>query len=309
MGNYDKNFDKDEYAKNKKKEMDELTAKLEQGITDVFTSENYLQYLDFCSRFPKYSVNNQILIMLQRPDATLCQSFGAWKKAGRSIKKGETGIKIFAPAPFVIDREIEKTDAYGNVMKDSSGNPIKETAQVKVNAFKPVCTFDISQTEGEPLPEFKINELSQNGCQPLIDALMDASTIPVSFEDIESGAKGYYHIEDNRIAVKKGMSDAQTMKTLVHETAHSILHSKEVMTDVKKSKAQKECEAESVAYIVCNHFGVDTGEYSFSYLATWSTGKELPELKSSLNTIRETAMMLIDRIDNNLSKEKLDKAS
>ncbi len=307
MGNYKKDFNKEEYATNKKKEMDELTKKLEQGIQDVFNDENYLNYLKFCARFPRYSLNNQILIMMQCPTATRCQSFTAWKKLGRTVKRGEVGIKIFAPAPYMLTKEIDKTDANGNVVKDSNGNAVKETTAVKICAFKPAYTFDVNQTEGKPLPEFQLNELTQDGCQYLIDALINTLPIPVNFEAIESGVKGYYHIEKDCIVVKEGMSEAQTLKTLTHEAAHSILHTKEQMAEKKKSRDQKECEAESVAYIVCNHFGVDTGDYSFGYLATWSSGKELPELKESLGTIRETAVALIDRIEKALDL-KLDEA-
>ncbi len=301
----DKNaFDPKAAAEARKAEMEEIGKKLEQGVKAVFTTEKYKDYLNFCAKLPRYSVNNQLLIMLQRPDATLCQSFTGWKDVNRFVKKGEKGIRILAPAPYKLEKEQEKKDASGNVIRDKDGEPVREKVEVTVNAFKPVSTFDVSQTEGEPLPQLGVNELagSVDGYGKLMDAIKEAVPVPIAFEQIDSGAKGYFHLEENRIVVQEGMSEAQTVKTLLHEASHQALHSREAMDKNadKKSRAQKEVEAESVAYVVCQHYGIDTSDYSFAYVATWSEGKEVPELKASLDTIRRAASDLITKIDDHL---------
>ena len=299
---FDKNnFDPKAAAEARKKEMDEITVKLEKGVKDIFSTDSYKDYLNFCAKLPRYSVNNQILIMLQKPDATMCQSFSGWKEMNRHVVKGEKGIRILAPAPYKMEREQDKVDASGKVILDKDGEPVKEKVEVTVNAFKPVSTFDVSQTDGDPIPTIGVAELSQSvdGYKTLLDAITEVVPVPITFENIESGAKGYFHLEDNRIAVQEGMSEAQTVKTILHEAAHQALHSKEAQdsSSEKKSKNQKETEAESVAYVVCQHYGIDTSDYSFGYVASWSEGKEVPELKASLNTIRQTASELITKID------------
>ncbi len=301
----DKNaFDPKAAAEARKAEMEEIGKKLEQGVKAVFTTEKYKDYLNFCAKLPRYSVNNQLLIMLQRPDATLCQSFTGWKDVNRFVKKGEKGIRILAPAPYKLEKEQEKKDATGNVIRDKDGEPVREKVEVTVNAFKPVSTFDVSQTEGEPLPQLGVSELagSVDGYGKLMDAIKEAVPVPIAFEQIDSGAKGYFHLEENRIVVQEGMSEAQTVKTLLHEASHQALHSREAMDKNadRKSRAQKEVEAESVAYVVCQHYGIDTSDYSFAYVATWSEGKEVPELKASLDTIRRAASELITKIDDHL---------
>ena len=301
MAYENKNFDPKAAAEARKAEMEEITNKLEKGVKDIFKSENYKDYLNFCARLPRYSVNNQILIMLQKPDATMCQSFGGWKDMNRFVKKGEKGIRILAPAPYKMQKEQDKTDAFGHTILDKDGEPVKETVEITVNAFKPVSTFDISQTEGEPVPTIGVNELtgSVEGYETLLEAIKEAVPVPISFENIESGAKGFYHLEENRIVVQEGMSEAQTVKTLLHEASHQAIHSREAQnaSGEIKSKNQKETEAESVAYVVCKHYGIDTGDYSFAYVATWSADKEVPELKASLDTIRRAASDLIVKID------------
>ena len=296
MANFDKSkFDPKAAAEARKAEMEEITGKLEKGVKDIFMTENYKEYLNFCAKLPRYSVNNQILIMLQKPDATMCQSFTGWKDMNRFVKKGEKGIRILAPSPYKMQKEQDKTDASGKAILDKDG------VEITVNAFKPVSTFDVSQTEGEPLPTIGVNELtgSVEGYETLLAAIKEVVPVPISFEQIDSGAKGYFHLEENRIVVQEGMSEAQTVKTLLHEASHQALHSREAMagSDEKKSKNQKECEAESVAYVVCQHYGIDTSDYSFAYVATWSADKEVPELKASLDTIRRTAADLIVKID------------
>ena len=302
MADFDKSkFDPKAAAEARKAEMEEITGKLEKGVKDIFKTENYKEYLNFCAKLPRYSVNNQILIMLQKPDATMCQSFTGWKEMNRFVRKGEKGIRILAPSPYKMQKEQDKTDASGKTVLDKDGEPVKETVEITVNAFKPVSTFDVSQTEGEPIPTIGVNELSGSveGYETLLAAIKEVVPVPISFEQIDSGAKGYFHLEENRIVVQEGMSEAQTVKTLLHEASHQALHSKEAMagSDEKKSKNQKECEAESVAYVVCQHYGIDTSDYSFAYVATWSADKEVPELKASLDTIRRTASDLIVKID------------
>ena len=299
---YDKNnFDPKAAAEARKKEMEEITTKLEKGVKDIFSSDNFKDYLNFCAKLPRYSVNNQILIMMQKPDATRCQSFTNWKEVNRHVRKGEKGIRILAPAPYKMQKEQEKVDASGKTVLDKDGEPVKETVEVTINAFKPVSTFDVSQTEGEPIPSPGVDELtgSVEGYETLLAAIKEVVPVPISFEQIDSGAKGFYHLEENRIVVQEGMSEAQTVKTLLHEASHQALHSKEAMDSAgeKKSKNQKETEAESVAYVVCQHYGIDTSDYSFPYVATWSADKEVPELKASLDTIRRTASELIVKID------------
>lgn len=302
MADFDKRtFDPKAAAEARKAEMEEITSKLEKGVKDIFTTENYKEYLNFCAKLPRYSVNNQILIMLQKPDATMCQSFSGWKEMNRFVRKGEKGIRILAPSPYKMQKEQEKTDASGKAILDKDGEPVKETVEITVNAFKPVSTFDVSQTEGEPIPTIGVNELagSVEGYETLLTAIKEVVPVPISFEQIDSGAKGYFNLEENRIVVQEGMSEAQTVKTLLHEASHQALHSREAMahSDEKKSKNQKETEAESVAYVVCQHYGIDTSDYSFAYVATWSQDKEVPELKASLDTIRRTASELIVKID------------
>lgn len=307
--NNTKDFDKTTFdpkaaAEARKAEMDEMAVKLEKGVKDIFEGDNYKDYLNFCAKLPRYSVNNQILIMLQKPDATMCQSFSGWKEVNRFVKKGEKGIRIMAPSPYKKEVEQDKLDASGNPVIGANGEPVKETVEITVNAFKPVSTFDISQTEGDPVPVFCAEELTGDvdGYEKILEAIKETVPVPIAFEEIASGAKGYFHLEDNRIAVQEGMSEAQTVKTIIHEAAHAALHSRDAMSasGEQKSRNQKETEAESVAYIVCKHFGIDTSDYSFGYLATWSADKEVPELKSSLDTIRRAASDMIVKLEDKL---------
>ena len=301
-----KDFDPKAAAEERKAEMEQMTSKLENGVKDIFASGNFKKYLDFCAKLPRYSINNQILIMLQKPEATMCQSYTGWKDMNRFVRKGEKGIRIFAPAPYKMQKEQEKTDVSGKVVVDKDGEPVKEKVEITVNAFKPVSTFDVSQTEGDPVPTVGVNELTAavEGYESLLNALKEVIPVPVSFEQIDSGAKGFYHLEENRIVVQEGMSEAQTVKTLVHEASHQALHSKEAReaSGETKSKNQQETEAESIAYVVCQHYGIDTSEYSFPYVATWSADKEVPELKASLETIRSTASWMITKIDEKMQE-------
>ena len=310
MVNNTHDFDPKKAAEQRKAELKDITEKLEKGVQDVYSSEQYQDLLNTMAKFPHYSVNNNILIMMQKPDATLVQSYTGWKKMGRFVKKGEKGIRILAPAPFKLEKEQDKVDESGKVVLDKDGEAVKEKIEINMTAFKPVSTFDVSQTEGEPLPQIGVDELTGNieGYQTLFEAIKSASPVPIAFEDIKSGAKGYFHVEENRIALNNGMSEIQNVKTAIHEMAHAKLHNSEAQKNNKQSKNSKEVEAESVAYTVCQHYGIDTSDDSFAYVATWSQGKELPELKESLNIIRNAASELITKIDEKVQEITAEKA-
>lgn len=291
-------------------ELHQITDKLEKGVKDVFQSDKYKQFLNVMAKFPRYSVNNTMLIMMQRPDAQLCQSFTRWKQMGRYVKKGEKGISILAPAPYKIEREQTKLDEKGRPVFDADGEPVKEKVEVTIRAFKVVKTFDLSQTDGKELPTIGPSELVGNieGYPKLLQALQEISPVPVSFELIDGDAKGFYHLEDKKIVVQDGMSEVQTIKTLLHEMAHQKLHDKDNVPEAKDiSRNGKEVEAESVAYVVCQHYGINTSDYSFSYVAGWSEGKETPELKASLDKIRQTASEFIYQIDQKMEVLMADK--
>jgi len=297
----------EEYREKQAAQLKEITDKLEQGVQEVFQSDSYKELLNVMARMPHYSINNQILIAMQTEgQATMCQSFTGWKQMGRYVKAGEKGIKIFAPAPYTIQRETDKLDTNGKPVLDSDGEPVKETKEVTINAFKVVSTFDISQTDGKEIPTIGVDELTGDveRFSVLMDALTEACPVPITFEDIPGGAKGYYSQTEKRIAIQEGMSEVQTVKTALHEMAHQKLHDKDAIAKGDgKNRESKEVEAESVAYVVCQHYGIDTSEYSFGYVAGWSEGKEVPELKSSLDTIRKAASEMIYAIDK--SKEKI----
>lgn len=308
--NIQKKIDWIESRDKKADELHQITDKLEKGVKDVFQSDRYKQFLDVMAKFPRYSVNNTMLIMMQRPDAQLCQSFTGWKQMGRYVKKGEKGISILAPAPYKIEREQTKLDDKGRPVFDADGEPVKEKVEVTIRAFKVVKTFDLAQTDGKELPTIAPNELvgSIDGYPKLLQALQEISPVPVSFELIDGGAKGYYNLENKNIVIQDGMSEVQTIKTLLHEMAHQKLHDKDIVPEAKNiTRNGKEVEAESVAYVVCQHYGINTSDYSFSYVAGWSEGKETPELKASLDKIRQTASEFIYQIDQRLEVLMADK--
>lgn len=305
VAEHTKYFDQKKVAEDRKNEMKEITDRLEKGVIEIYSSDKYQELLKTMAKFPRYSLNNNLLIMMQKPDATLCQSFTGWKQMGRYVKKGEKGIRILAPAPFKLEKEQDKVDTNGKPVLDSDGEPVKEKTEISISSFKPVSTFDLSQTEGEPLPQIGVEELSGNVKEyaTLFEAIKAISPVPISFEKMQGNEKGYFQKKENRIAIKEGMSEVQNVKTLIHEIAHAKLHSIEAqqLKAGKQSRNSKEVEAESVAYTVCSHYGIDTSDYSFSYVATWSKGKNIPELKESLNTIRDASAELISGID---EKEK-----
>ena len=290
----------------------EITDRLEQGIADLFNSDRFKEYLNVMSKFHNYSFNNTVLIALQKPDASLVMGFNAWKGKGieRSVKKGEQGIRIFAPAPYKIKTEAEKIDPdTKKPVIGEDGKPITEVKEITVPAFKVVCVYDVSQTEGKELPTLGANELFGNveNYKDFFAALEKTSPVPIAFEQIAGGAHGYYHLEDKRIALDEGMSELQTLKTAIHEIAHAKLHDIDLNASAEEranrpDKCTREVEAESVAYTVCQHYGLDTSDYSFGYVAGWSSGREMSELKSSLETIRKAAAEIIDSIDAHLAE-------
>lgn len=285
-----------------------ITDKLEAGIAALFQSETYKAYLSTMAKFHNYSLNNTLLIAMQRPDATLVAGYQAWQKQHqRHVKKGEKGIQIIAPSPYKAKKEREVLDpATGRPKLDAQGKPVREIVEVEYPAFRVATVFDVSQTEGKELPSLGVDELTGkvDSYGKLLSALTEACPVPIGFEQIESGAKGYYHTTEHRIALQEGMSEAQTVKTLIHEMAHQRLHSheKEKPREERLSARSKEVEAESVAYTVCQHFGIDTSDYSFGYIAGWSSGKETAELKESLGKIRDAASEMITEIEAKLNE-------
>ena len=289
----------------------EITDRLEQGITELFDSERYKEYLRVMSKFHNYSFNNTLLIAMQKPDASLIAGFSAWKNQfQRNVKKGEKGIKIIAPSPFKIKQETEKIDPQTQKpVIGRDGKPVTEEKEITIPAYKVVSVFDVSQTEGRELPNIAVDALTGDVEQysDFFAALEKTSPVPIGFEKIEGGAHGYYHLEDKRIALDEGMSELQTLKTAIHEIAHAKLH--DIDLNAPKDEQQprvdrrtREVEAESVAYTVCQHYGLDTSDYSFGYVAGWSSGRELAELKSSLETIRSAAADIINSIDGHIAE-------
>ena len=289
----------------------EITDRLEQGIMELFDSERYKEYLRVMSKFHNYSFNNTLLIAMQKPDASLIAGFTAWKNQfQRNVKKGEKGIKIIAPSPFKIKQETEKIDPQTQKpVIGRDGKPVTEEKEITIPAYKVVSVFDVSQTEGKELPDIAVDALTGDVEQysDFFAALEKTSPVPIGFEKIEGGAHGYYHLEDKRIALDEGMSELQTLKTAIHEIVHAKLH--DIDLNAPKDEQQprvdrrtREVEAESVAYTVCQHYGLDTSDYSFGYVAGWSSGRELAELKSSLETIRSAAADIINSIDGHIAE-------
>lgn len=291
-----------------KQRVQELTDKLEQGLQDLFNSDSYRNYLSTMSKFHNYSFNNTLLIAMQKPDATLVAGYKAWQKNfERHVNKGEKAIRILAPAPYKIKEERDKIDPVTQeLLLDKDGNPQKEEVEITIPAFRAVSVFDVAQTDGKPIPELAAKELLSDveGYQDMIRAVEAISPVPTELEEIAGDSKGYYDREAKRIAVQENMSESQTLKTMIHEVAHSKLHSKEVEQDeqMRKDRNTKEVEAESIAYTVCQHFGVDTSDYSFGYIAGWSSGRDTKELRASMDTIRRTASELITGIEEQLQE-------
>ena len=304
-------------ARTEKQKVKEITDRLEEGLKELFEGEKYKSYLNTMSKFHNYSANNIQLIEMQCPDATYVAGYKAWQRNfERHVNKGERGIRILAPAPYKIKEEQEKIDPVTNEpVLDRDGMPVMEEVEIKIPAFRVVTVFDYSQTDGKELPGLGVNELHGDveRYRDFMEALERVSPVPIRYEEMEGDRKGYFIDLSHPIAIKEGMSEAQTAKTGVHEVAHAKLHAREAEQDTEKAvykdRETKEVEAESVAYTVCQHFGIDTSDYSFGYIAGWSSGKEMPELKSSLDTIRRTSSELIKGIEAQLLEIEKERAA
>ena len=291
--------------------LQQITAGIEQGIKELFESEKYMRYLSVMSRFHRYSVNNTMLIYMQKPDATLVAGYNKWKNQfERHVKRGEHGITIIAPTPFKKKIEEQKLDPDTKApILDAEGKAVVEEREVEIPMFRPVKVFDVSQTDGKPLPELA-STLSGNvqNYEAFMEALRRSAPVPLSVEPMAANMDGYFSPDQQRIAIRAGMSEVQTVSAAVHEIAHSKLHNYAKAQEEaaragdkeppkKKDRNTEEVEAESISYAVCQYYGIQTGENSFGYIANWSQGKELPELRASLETINKTAGELINDID------------
>ena len=278
-----------------KDQVKEILEKLEKGVTELFESDRYKEYLSCMSKFHSYSLNNILLIAMQKPDAAFVTGFHAWHdKHGRNVKKGEKGIRIFAPVKYKV--------------KVESDIPGEEPKEIEKTGFKVTYVWDISQTEGKELPSIGVNELKGdvNEYTKLMRALRLNCPVPITFEDIEGSAKGYYNDSNKEIVLRSGMSQTQTIKTLIHEMAHQRLHSKDAIgKDCHVDQRTMEIEAESIAFTVCKRYDLDTDDYSFGYIAGWSSGKDAKELKTSLERIRNTADEIIYAVDKSIGKQNL----
>ena len=284
--------------KSQKERIKEITDQLEAGIQELFESDKFKDYLTCMSKFHNYSLNNTILIAMQKPDATLVAGYKAWQTDhGRTVRKGEHGIKILAPCKFKVTVESDE-----NGTLENSGNDEK-TKVMEYLRFKITHVFDVSQTEGKELPSIGVDELTGDVSEyrSMYKALVRTCPVAIVMEEIEGGAKGYYNDTDKRIAILAGMSEMQTIKTIIHEMAHQKMHGEEnADPEHPVDRRTKEVEAESVAYTVCQHLGLDTSDYSFGYIAGWSSTRDTKELKASLERIRSTSDELINEIDKNL---------
>ena len=294
-------------------QLKEITERLEQGVKDIFTSEMYTKYLLTMSKFHNYSFNNTLLIAMQRPDATLVAGYNAWKnKFNRYVKKGEKGIQIIAPAPVKEREEREKIDKdTGLTVLNESGEPEIEVVERVIPRFRVTTVFDYAQTDGEPLPTLEVNELTARvkDYTLLKEAIEQVSPVPIRFREIEGNAKGYYSHMDKEICVRADMGESQTIKTMIHEVAHAMLHDSDQMKQRGEEKDQltKETEAESIAFTVCSALGIDTSDYSFPYVASWASGKELKELKDSMDTIRLTAADFLEKLETAVAERSVER--
>lgn len=286
------------------KDMDSIMQSLESGVEEFFTSNRYQEFLKTMAKFHNYSFNNTMLIAMQRPDATLVTSYKNWQSMGRQVMKGEKGITIIAPAPYKKMKEKEVLDENQRPIMGTDGKPKTEQVEVTVPHFKAVTVFDIAQTSGEPIQTLAPELLTAavQDFDSFMQAIQKISPVPIRFDEIDGNANGYYHNADKEIVIKKGLSESQTLKTAIHETAHAKLHDKEIMESlgVEKDRLTKEVEAESIAYCVCSSFGLDTSDYSFPYIAGWSSSREMKEMKASMDVIRKTAGEMIDQLTEEL---------
>ncbi len=300
------------YNEKKRAEMEALIKHIDEGVKGVFESDRYKEYLKFVSKFTDYSARNTMLINMQRPDATLVAAYGKWKQLGRQVERGQTGVEILAPVAFktnqIMETERPAKDEFGNQLYNPDGTEKMETVENPVTelSFKKVYVFDVSQTSGKELPEpvqELTGEIDTARKEAVFAALKKVTGIDIEFQNIKGGAKGYYSPADNRIVIQSGMSDAQTLKTAFHEAAHDLLHDpKKNIVTVKSPRNEKEVQAESVAFIVAEKFGLDTSEYSFPYIASWSEGKQLEQLKNALQEIQSAAKKISTEIESELMK-------
>ena len=286
----------------------EITKKLEDGTKALCTSDAFKQYLRVMAQFHNYSFNNSLLISLQRPDATYVAGYRAWQNLDRQVGKGEQGIKILAPAPYKINQETVKLDVAGHPVVGADGQPVKETREVVIPAFKIATVFDVSQTSGKELPSM-VHMLTGDVAEyrQFMDTLKEISQAPISIEAIAGSANGYYQPDTNKIVVRPGMSEEQTIKTTIHEMAHSMLHNRDVGNENASDRITQEVQAEAVAYTVCSYYGIDTSDYSFGYVGSWSSDRDLKELQTSMEIIRQTASQFINKIDRGLDEQKIEK--
>lgn len=289
-------------SKSMKDQLKEITDRLEAGIEEIFTSDNYKNYLATMAKFYKYSFNNTLLIALQNPEATLVAGYDAWKrKFHRQVKKGEKSIKIIAPMTFQRDMEVEKVDpSTQEIILGDDGQPEKETKHVSYQRFKVSSVFDVSQTFGEPIPSLEVPELTGDaeGFDVFMKAVRKVSPVPIRFDEIPGDAKGYYNNEKKEIVIQKDMSQSQTMKTAVHELGHSLCHDRDYLQSLgeKKDRVTMELEAESIANCVCSYFGLETGDYSYPYIAGWAADRPRNVLQESMDLIRTSSGEIIDQM-------------
>jgi len=273
--------------------MQNLFKKIDDGVKAVFESDRYKDCLRYMSKFTNYSAGNCILIMLQKPEASLVAAFGKWKQLGRTVNKGEKGIAILAPMTF------------RNKQSENEDEEEQDEAETRTLGFRKVYVFDVSQTSGEPVPEYVSDldeDIEEEHVEAVISAVRSITGLPVDVEDISGGAKGYYSHSEQRIVIQAGLSGAQAVKTAIHECAHALLHDPDKkLPTADTTRSDKEVQAESVAYIVASRYGLDTSEYSFPYIASWSHGKQLEQLNRFLNEIQGTARIICDAIDNELT--------
>lgn len=284
------------------KEIDRLTAQLEAGIQALRSSDGYKDYLQMQARFPHYSVRNCLLILSQKPNATQVAGYAVWRSLGRQVNAGERGIRIITPHTY---RKREPPSDPSATSDDSE----PDTPHLY---FRPTSVFDVSQTSGDPLPTLLVNELQESvdGYNQIRNALIRVSPVPVSFEAITDGAKGYYIPSEQKIVIKCGMSEAQTLKTLSHEIGHATVHNPaQNPSSQRKTTAERETEAESIAFLVCAHYGIATNDYSFPYIGSWSTGMTDKELLSQITSIKSAAVSLIDQTDAAIERQRSEQRS
>lgn len=300
-----KEFDIEEIRKAREEELNQLSEKLEKGVEAFLSSDRYREYLGYMQKFHNYSFSNIILIAMQRPDATLVAGYDSWKRKGRHVKKGEKGIRIIAPVEITVKEKAEaEENLEGAQEKKEQEAEGRRRPGEKITVFRPTSVFDVSQTEGQPIPTIGVEEVAGQvgGYESMIEAVRRTSPVPICFGQIPGSAKGYYSNEEKLIMIRQGMPQAQSLKTMIHELAHAKLHDRDAMQarGEEIDRMTKEIEAESTAFIVCSHFHIDTSEYSFPYVGMWSKGSDMKQLRDSMEKIRKTSFEMIEGLSQNL---------